>query len=188
MSNWRHSLNLMSLLLLLAISVTAGYLYYQWQNPTRHMSTESQQTVEENRPQSGKGKVQTGKFEAVSISVYGEITERPLFVEGRLPPPEPEKMTSIVRTPIKPLRLKLEGVAMMPDNKVAIIRDLDTNELLRVSQGMKKNDWKVESVDSESATVSRKGERLVLKLEMDETRGNRHSTPGRKLHFRPPTR
>jgi hypothetical protein len=77
---------------------------------------------------------------------------------------------------------------MMPDNKVAIIRDLDTDELLRVSQGMRKNDWKVESVDSESATITKKGERLVLKLELDDTSVSKQKMPLRRLPFKPSKR
>jgi hypothetical protein len=76
----------------------------------------------------------------------------------------------------------------MPDNRVAIIRDLDTNELLRVSQGMNKNDWKVESVDSQSATIVRKGERLILKLEIEEDSTRKGKPPLRSLPFIPSNR
>jgi predicted transcriptional regulator len=133
-------------------------------------------------------KMVTTRFIPIPLKAYEEITERPLFVEGRLPPPEPENRSSVTRRPSKPLRLKLEGVAMMPDNRIAIIRNLDTNELLHISQGMKKNDWKVESVDSKSAIITRKGERLVLKLEIEDTSANKRKLPKRKLPFRPPTR
>jgi hypothetical protein len=188
MSNWRHSFNLMSLLLIPAIFSAAGYLSYQRLHPMRHMSSKTDHVVEEIDARTSNGEINTGKFVPVSMKAYAEITERPLFVEGRLPPALPEKKASITRMPRKPLRLKLEGVAMMPDNRVAIIRNLDTNELFRVAQGMKKNDWKVESVESESATIIRKDERLVLKLELDNPSTNNQRQPMRKLPFRPSNR
>jgi hypothetical protein len=188
MNNWKHSFNTRTILLLLAIGVMGGYLYFQWSTPLSDVSSMSHKTVGQDSPGTSDTKVAAAKFIPIPLKAYEEITERPLFVEGRLPPAKPEQKTSVVRRLSKPLRLKLEGVAMMPDNKVAIIRDLDTNELLRVSQGMKKNDWKVESVDSESATITRKGERLVLKLEIEDTSTNNRKLPKRKIPFRPPTR
>ncbi|PVV23199.1 MAG: hypothetical protein B6D79_12440 [gamma proteobacterium symbiont of Ctena orbiculata] len=117
------------------------------------------------------------------MKAYEEINDRPLFVEGRLPPAEPVQK-KVSRMPRKPLRLKLEGVAMMPDHKVAIIRDLDSNELIRLSQGMNKHDWKVESVDSQSAIITRKGERIELKLDMQESGVKSNKMPMKRLPFR----
>ncbi|MES9815608.1 MAG: type II secretion system protein N [Candidatus Thiodiazotropha sp.] len=188
MNSWKHSFNTMTLLLLLAIGAACGYLYHQWRSPANHMGAMTEQAGDQDNSRADADNKERVRFVAVSLKAYDEITERPLFVEGRLPPAKPEQKTSLSRIPRKPLRLKLEGVAMMPENKVAIIRDLDTNELLRVSQGMNKNDWKVESVDSESATITRKGERLVLKLEIDDTSVNKRKLPMRKLPFKPSNR
>ncbi len=188
MSGWRHSFNAMTFLLLLAICATSGYLYFQWSFPASANYIAAETATDKENPIPNEGKQETARFVPVSIKAYEEITQRPLFVEGRLPPPEPEQKTALAPIPRKPLRLKLEGVAMMPDNKVAIIRDLDTQELHRVSQGMNKNDWKVESVDSESATVVRKGERLILKLEIEEEPASRGKLPKRQLPFIPSKR
>jgi hypothetical protein len=188
MSGWRHSFNILSLLLLLAIGATSGFLYYQWRMPSGANNLVNESAANQVRTTPDEGKPGAARFVPISIKAYDEITQRPLFVEGRLPPPEPEKKTVETRIPRKPLRLKLEGVAMMPDNRVAIIRDLDTNELLRVSQGMNKNDWKVESVDSQSATIVRKGERLILKLEIEEDSTRKGKPPLRSLPFIPSNR
>jgi hypothetical protein len=95
MSNWRHSFNLISLLLILAIAVTASYLYYQWLYPMRYMGEEAEMAAGDNPPQAGEVKAQIDKFIPVSLNAYGEITQRPLFVEGRLPPDLPDKKTGI---------------------------------------------------------------------------------------------
>ncbi|MES9991420.1 MAG: hypothetical protein ABW098_05665 [Candidatus Thiodiazotropha sp.] len=188
MNSWKHRLNITTLLLILAIAATGAYLYFQWRSPISAKIAKMEMIADQDIPEQDKNSDGMVRFVPISIKAYDEITQRPLFVEGRLPPaePEPEKVDS--RRAYKPLRLKLEGVAMMPDNKVAIIRDLSTNELHRVSQGMNKNDWKVESVDSESATILRKGERLELKLEIEEETTNSSKQPRRGLPFRPSTR
>ena len=187
MSSWRHSFNTMTLLLLLAIGVTSGYLYYQWMFPSSAKLNTNESADNKGQSIAEDGNSQTARFVPISLKAYDEITQRPLFVEGRLPPPEPEQKT-VQRIPRKPLRLKLEGVAMTPGNKVAIIRDLDSNELFRVSQGMKKNDWKVETVDTESATIVRKEERVILKLEIEGDSVKKGKPSFRKLPFRPSNR
>lgn len=188
MSSWRHSFNTMTLLLLLAIGLTSAYLYFQWRFPYSADAMVTESAVDKENSKAGGDRAKTARFVPISIKAYDEITQRPLFVEGRLPPAEPEKKEAVSRIPRKPLRLKLEGVAMMPENKVAIIRDLDSNEIHRVSQGMNKNDWKVESVDSESATVVRDGERLILKLVIEEDTGNKGKQNMRRLPFMPSNR
>ncbi|MES9945463.1 MAG: type II secretion system protein N [Candidatus Thiodiazotropha sp.] len=187
MNNWKHSFNTMTLLLLLAIGVMSAYIYYRWSTPFNDTPFMTDQAANTEASKASDGKGETIRFVPISLKAYEEINERPLFVEGRLPPAEPVQKR-VSRMPRKPLRLKLEGVAMMPDHKVAIIRDLDSNELLRVSQGMNKYDWKVESVDSQSAVITRKGERLELKLEMDNPAVNKSKLPKRKLPFRPSKR
>ncbi|MBT3059472.1 MAG: type II secretion system protein N [Candidatus Thiodiazotropha sp.] len=184
MSSWRFSINNLTLLLLLAIGAMCANLYYQWRSPFSSTVSAAEQTPDQAESAESGNRGGGVRFVPISIKAYNEITQRPLFVEGRLPPAEPEPKTA-GRTASKPLRLKLEGVAMMPQNKVAIIRDLETNELYRVSQGMNKNDWKVESVDSESATVIRKGVKLELKLELEEKpvkqgRQTKRRAPARK--------
>ncbi|MCU7932600.1 MAG: hypothetical protein KZQ90_17515 [Candidatus Thiodiazotropha sp. (ex Codakia rugifera)] len=187
MSHWKSSFNMLSLLLLVSLLALMGYLYYQWITP--FSSTASTPDLTHNSSiEESAGERKPVLFSPTAISSYAEITERPLFVEGRLPPAEPEPKKAAARAPSKPLRLKLEGVAITPNNKVAIIRDLDSNQLLRVSQGMNKHDWKVESVDSSSATIVRKDVKLVLKLEIDSTTKKKKKFPTMKLPFKPSKR
>ncbi|MCU7890940.1 MAG: hypothetical protein KZQ78_04700 [Candidatus Thiodiazotropha sp. (ex Ustalcina ferruginea)] len=188
MSHWKSSFNMLSLLLIVSLLALSGYLYYQWITPFSSIVSTPDQTRNISIEESG-GEREVVLFSPTAISSYAEITERPLFVEGRLPPPaESEPKKAVARSPSKPLRLKLEGVAITPKNKVAIIRDLDSNELLRVSQGMNKHDWKVESVDSSSATIVRKDVKLVLKLEIDSKPKKKKRSPTMKLPFKPSKR
>ncbi|MCU7882816.1 MAG: hypothetical protein KZQ82_01330 [Candidatus Thiodiazotropha sp. (ex Lucinoma annulata)] len=187
MSHWKSSFNMLSLLLIVSLLALSGYLYYRWITPFSSIASTPDQTRNNSIEVSG-GEREVVLFSPTAISSYTEITERPLFVEGRLPPAEPEPKKAAARSPSKPLRLKLEGVAITPKNKVAIIRDLNSNELLRVSQGMNKNDWKVESVDSSSATIVRKDVKLILKLEIDSNPKKKRKSPTMKLPFKPSKR
>ncbi|MES9971171.1 MAG: type II secretion system protein N [Candidatus Thiodiazotropha sp.] len=187
MNNWKYSFNAMTLLLLLAIAAMSVYIYYRWSTPSSYMPSMLDQTLKAESSKASETNLETLRFVPIPLKAYVEITDRPLFVEGRLPLAEPQQK-SVNHAPRKPLRLKLEGVAMMPDNKVAIIRDLDNNELLRLSQGMNKYDWKVESVDSQSAIITRKGERIELKLDMEASGVKRNKPPIKRLPFRPSNR
>ncbi|MCG7869432.1 MAG: hypothetical protein JAY74_24065, partial [Candidatus Thiodiazotropha taylori] len=78
---------------------------------------------------------------------------------------------------------RLEGVVITPKNRVAVIRDLNNNRLLRVAQGMSQNDWKLESVDHSSATVVRLGKKHNLELKVEKDQKAR--PPKKGLPFRP---
>jgi hypothetical protein len=99
----------------------------------------------------------TDTFIAPGIAAFSEITERPLFTPGRRPPPEPE-VKAAPRPPPQPLRLRLEGVAISPAARIAIVRDLATNKILRLVPGMKHQGWELATVDADGISFKR-GER-----------------------------
>ncbi len=89
-------------------------------------------------------------------SNYAEILARPLLFESRRMPPEQE----VAAEPAKqksPLRLKLEGVAISSDSRVALLRDLGNKQLMQLTEGMSHDDWTLESV-SASAAIFRRGD------------------------------
>jgi len=178
----------MSLVLLLASVLLGGLFYRQW-----HIDVASQYRLSSERPDKATaGEGETGNvppYVPIPLTSLREITDRPLFTEGRTPPEKPAQETA--KTPPNPLRLKLEGVAITPDSKVAVITDLTTKELLRLSQGMSHADWKVTEVTKESVTIQQGARQLTLKLEIDEsapaTSGGRPRIPFRVPVPRPQT-
>jgi len=100
-------------------------------------------------------------FEQPTFDAFPSILDRPLFFPGRTLPPEPavEKPA-----PLSPLRLALEGIAIVGDAKIAVLKDLGDNRLLRLSAGDSHDGWTLESVSATSATFRRDGERTVLSL------------------------
>ncbi|MES9939494.1 MAG: hypothetical protein ABW104_03275 [Candidatus Thiodiazotropha sp. 6PLUC2] len=180
MSPWKTFFNTLTILLLILIGITTALLYFQWFNPPQ-----AQSTVENGTGSSAdtEKNASISPFTPVPLNIYSEITERPLFREGRLPPEEPDEpaKSPIVRQ--APLKLRLEGVVITPKNRVAVIRDLNNNRLLRVAQGMNQNDWKLETVDTASATVVRRGKKIKLELQIEkDVKG---VPPRMKLPFRP---
>lgn len=171
----------MSLLLLVACLLSGGLLYLQWQ---ADVASSYQHPVSPARlADSVTMMPKIPPFMAVPIASLSEITERPLFTEGRIPPAKPED-SQPVKAQATPLRLKLEGVALTPESKVAIITDLQTNELLRLSQGMSHGSWKVTDVSEESVTIQQGPRELILTLEIDEAPGASGKRP--RLPFRLP--
>ncbi len=99
-----------------------------------------------------------------TLQVYQDILARPLFRKDRRPP-EPQAAPAAVAKTVLPLRLVLEGVALTREKRIALLRDLSSNELLSVEQGSTHNDWTVSSVQPDRVTVSRDGRVQELLLE-----------------------
>jgi hypothetical protein len=104
------------------------------------------------------------------IEDFAAILERPVFFKDRSLPPPPA--AAPVAAP-EPLRLRLEGVAIVADSKVAVLRNLADNQLLQLAEGMSHNDWNLESVTADSATFKRGEEVAKLSLDPATGRGTR---------------
>lgn len=118
------------------------------------------------------------------FAAFSEILERPLFTEGRTLPEQPvaEQASASPVTPAQ-LAMRLEGIALTPGARIAVVRDIPTNKLLRLEEGDKHQGWVVERIDATSATL-KQGERTYqLVLELDEKgprSGSSSSRTGRR--------
>ncbi|MCG7900496.1 MAG: hypothetical protein JAY99_19070 [Candidatus Thiodiazotropha lotti] len=184
MSPWKTFFNFLTLLLLIVIGLASAMFVYQWSNPVEVNASENLPASSASNQTAKKASLT--RFNPPSVTVYQEIMDRPLFREGRVPPAEPEKEVSKPVARQTPLKLRLEGVVITPKNRVAVIRDLNTNRLLRVAQGMSQNDWKLESVDHSTATVVRRGKKHNLELKVDKVK--KGGLPKKGLPFRPSNR
>jgi hypothetical protein len=108
-------------------------------------------------------------FDPPARAAFDEILERPLFSEDRRPPPEPEQPVA-APAPMMPVRLQLLGVATTGDVAVALVRDLTTQELLRLSEGMVHQGWTVSALEPGRAVLKRGEQTQELDLELDTTR------------------
>ena len=173
----------MTLILLVVSGLLGALLYQQWKQPLVIEDVQADKREKISQSESKNSASSTRFFKALPISNFSEITQRPLFVEGRVPPEQPvAKRPS--RSPRTPLNLKLEGVAITPDSKTAVIMDLTSKELLRLREGMSHKDWKVVSVERETVKINRGKQELTLILEIDANPAAGRPKPKSKPPFR----
>ena len=131
------------------------------------LAVESRNLVEPDGKAATKAKpaintVERSAYRAPALAAFSEITERPLFTEGREPPAEPVK--AAVTAKQSPLRLHLEGVAISPEAKIAVVRDLSTNKILHLATGTKHQGWELVAVTDTVAIFERNGQKEQLTL------------------------
>lgn len=184
MSAFRSYFGGMTLILVVLAGLLGALLFHQWKQPTMYDDALGEVDKNPAKSTSTGGSVSPVRpFRALPISSYAEIKQRPLFTEGRVPPEKPDNSGAKV-TPMSPLKLKLEGVAITPDSKTAVILDLTTKELLRLREGMSHKDWKVVSVSNEAAVIEQGEQEVTLTLEIDAANTPLRTTP--KLPFMRP--
>ena len=124
-------------------------------------------------------------YVAPDFAAFSEILERPLFTEGRTPPEEPTiEQAAVSLGNLTLLNMRLEGIALTPVARIAVIRDITSNTLLRLAEGAKHQGWVVESVHAMSATLKRGEQTQELTLELDQNTILKPPSPIRK---KPPT-
>jgi len=99
----------------------------------------------------------------------GDVLERPLFFADRKMPPEVAPAAATVAARV-PLRLWLEGVAIVSDSRIAVLRDLSNNRLLQLTEGMMHDGWTLDAVTASSARFRRDAEVAELTLDADARR------------------
>jgi len=109
-------------------------------------------------------------YAAPDFETFSEILERPLFTEGRTPPEPPTAEQAAVLKPgmRAQLTMRLEGIALTPVARIAVVRDISSNTLLRLAEGATHQGWVVESVNATSATLKRGEQTHELMLELNE--------------------
>jgi hypothetical protein len=158
---------LISYLLITCLLLAVGLLLQFWNaaDTTIPVSAESQRAAK----QEIRHTVTT--FNAPPIKSFDEILERPLFTPGREPPPE-AVIEAAETTPVAPLRLQLEGVAITDDARIAVVRDLGTREILRLAEGNVHQGWVLEKVHTTGVRF-RHGENTD-ELSLDNSGNSRH--------------
>jgi hypothetical protein len=151
--------------LLITCLVLAGVVALQWRIGART----GIEGPAEAPPAAAEAPPARTAFVAPGIEAFSEILERPLFTAGREPAEEPAVATPTTPAiPTAPIRLRLEGVALTPQTRVAVVRDLATNQLLRLAEGAEHQGWVVETVHAAGATLKQGQQTQELVLEVDK--------------------
>jgi len=107
-------------------------------------------------------------YSAPRIDDYPEVLERPVFFRDRTLPPEPEPEL-VTTAPLQPLRLRLEGVAISSESRVAVLRNTASNQLLNLAEGTSHDGWMLEKVSADSALFRRGSQTSELLLDDGRT-------------------
>lgn len=107
-------------------------------------------------------------FSAPNFASFKEITERPLFLESRRPPPpivkpKPKpKPKPVVR--LTPLNLVLEGIVISSAERIGVFTESRSREVHHLSVGDKHLDWELVTVTDSTAIFERGKQRQELTL------------------------
>lgn len=100
-------------------------------------------------------------FQSPPMAAYDSVLERPLFFANRRLPEQPAQ-----EEPATPLRLRLEGVALVGPQKVAVLRSLADRKIVQLVPGASHDGWKLVGVSADSAEFERGNEKRTLALEI----------------------
>ena len=112
------------------------------------------------------------RYIAPQISDFPDLLGRPVFFPDRKLPAEPEPEL-VAATPLRPLRLQLEGIAISSDSRIAALRNTSNNELLHLAEGMSNDGWRLESVSADRAVFERGSQVTELRLDAGGSNGQR---------------
>lgn len=97
---------------------------------------------------------------------YPEMTARPLFVPARRPSPPAEVAA---QSNFKRGQFVLQGVTIVGDTRIAMLREKSNGHVHRVEKGGDLNGVKVAEISPESVTLAQGAEQEVLPLQVQKT-------------------
>jgi general secretion pathway protein N len=100
---------------------------------------------------------------------YPETTARPLFTPTRRPAPE---LAAVPQSTFQKGQFTLQGVIMVGDNRIAMLREKSNGRIYRVERGREVNGIKVIEVQPEAVTLALGGEQEVLPLVVQRPSGS----------------
>jgi hypothetical protein len=153
----------MRAVLLLLVLGLSGLLYVQWElAPEQAPSLAPQRGA---APSEGvEPKVAAEDFALGDPQAFDEISQRPLFTEGRRPP---EDVPQEVVAPEQKEGLKglnLSTVLITPRESVAWVKDAKSSELIRLEPGKKIRGWTVQAVQPDRLLLASGTETSELEL------------------------
>jgi hypothetical protein len=170
--------------LLLVCVVLAGIVILERPNPAQLTLIESR--LESDPADTTDVSLPRTAYITPDIKTYDEIIERPLFLEGRVPPVQPDPVQAKAKATVKkaPLRLQLEGVAITPEIRIAVVRDRGNKKLFKLEEGMEHQGWVLESINTAGATFKHGEQTEELILEIDKKRQVKRRSTNRQAQPR----
>jgi type II secretory pathway component PulC len=180
MMNIYRMVNGLTLILLLICSLLVVIIYGEIQGMGDYSHMVDVKGENNQNAKSETGILNNIATTDVAISQYSEVLNRPLFVQGRMPFEEENNEDTAIPV-ISPLRLSLEGVVLSPESRVAVVKDLSNNEILRLGVGMSHNGWRVKRIEPQTVDFERDGEVQSINIELANEAEASQRRPGFKL-------
>lgn len=104
------------------------------------------------------------------FSSYREVTERPLFIDTRRPPPVPETADASVRASQLRAKWELTGIVVAGDASFAHVRGVRDKQTRKIKIDEILDGWRVTEIAARRVTLSQAAESVTLELP-DKTGG-----------------
>ncbi len=98
------------------------------------------------------------------LSFYNEVGERPLFFEGRRPPPEEDEAAEVAEEPepepdAPPPKVALTGILILEGERYALVKRADGKGTERLKVGDEYESWTVDEIGEERLVMANKGQK-----------------------------
>jgi len=145
--------------LVLVLVLLVEWLYFQGQKSDLRARLAAKESV---NPQGAEAPAIDNSLP--SLEQYAEMIQRPLFMEGRRPPPE-EEQPAADEAPAEqlPLNLKLMGVVFTPKEKTALFVD-EKGKYRRVRRNNLVDGWKLQEVREDRVVMTQGSDQKELPL------------------------
>ena len=151
-------------LLILCIGL-ASFVYWQIEYPPAFPSG----IVDADQPSElDPTRAPQAEFTFPPLAEFSEIAARPLFSPSRRPPAETEEPDDEEDAPPKPLHFILTGVVISAEGQLALLRRINTAEVIRALLGQEIDGWQVERIESDRVTL-RQGDTIEVVTLQDES-------------------
>jgi len=126
-------------------------------------------------------------FRLPPLTTFSVLTTRPLFVEGRRPPPDEEPLPDVpvaqVDVPKQdPLQMNLSAILIDGKERIALLRETKKDVSNRLRQGDDFMGWKVEKIEADRVVMARGSEKEEIMLrqfkELPAAKGGGGAPPG----------
>ena len=158
----------MNRVLLVVILFSASILVYQWRAPTDAVGVAELAPTDVGAPV----RIDSGSVPAIGLAPlasFDEVVLRPLFTEGRSPPPEVEAVsekapTPPVRTMRRPM-VHLTATLIIDTQKQAVFRTAGKkDEFRKLNLGEEIEGWMVADIQANQVTLAQGGTEEVFLL------------------------
>lgn len=150
-------------LLVLCIGL-ASIVYWQTEHPT---SFPTSIAGTDGPPETEPTRALQAEFTFPPLAAFSEIVARPLFSPSRRPPEDIEDSDTDtdVTPPTKQSNLILAGVVISAEERMVLLRRMNSTDLIRALMGQEVDGWYVELIESDRVTLRRGGTVEIVTLQ-----------------------